>query len=254
MREKFLKQINCVLKENFEKYFQRYQKEKIGVLVSGGIDSSIIAWWIKKIFLKPVFISIAGKNSKDWVYLNILEKFLKIRIIKVSYNLENLKRVILEVNKVYKKNNFYSDLTHLSLGIGLWLALEEAKKREIKILFSGQGPDVLLGGYHRYRNKGLNNLNKIIKNELSLLEKDKKREKILADHWKIRIIYPYLEENFVNLCLIIPADLKIKRGKEKFILREYGKFLGLPKEIVLRPKKSFQYSSGILKATKKLIE
>lgn len=49
----------------------------------------------------------------------------------------------------------------------------------------------------------------------------------------------------------IDPNLKIKNGVQKYILREtFRKYL--PKEIVERKKKSFQYGSGIHKALKKI--
>lgn len=254
MKKRILEEIDFILKRKFEVYKKKYNKEKIGVLVSGGIDSSIIGWWVKKFFPNCIFLSVANEKTKDWFYLGILEEFLKIKIIKIDYDLINLKKSILNVERVYKKYNFSFDLTQISLGAAFWLVLKEAKKRKIKILFSGQGPDVLLAGYYRYQNVNINKLNRLIKNDLFWLKKDKKREKILADEFGISMVYPYLEEDFISLCLKIPAGLKIKEKKEKFILREYGKVLGLPEEIVNRPKKAFQYSTGVFKEIKKLVE
>ncbi|MGB9911222.1 MAG: asparagine synthase C-terminal domain-containing protein [Microgenomates group bacterium] len=254
MNKKILEKIDFILKESFEKYKKKYHKKVVGVLVSGGIDSSIIAWWVRKTFPNCVFLSVACKTSKDWIFLDILEKFLKKKIIRVNYDSKKIKKAIFKVIKIYKKRNFSIDLTHLSLGVCFLLCLEETKKRRVEILFSGQGPDILLGGYHRYKKIKLGELNQTIKNELTLLKKDVKREKILSEKEGIKIIYPFIEKNFIDFCLKIPANLKIKNGKEKYILRKYGEFLGLPEEITFRPKKAFQYSTGIFKAVKKLIE
>jgi asparagine synthase (glutamine-hydrolysing) len=252
--EKILRELDLNLKEIFKKYQQKYKKSKIGVFVSGGIDSSIIAFWVKKIFPDTCFFSLGKESSHDWVFLNILKKFLKRKIIKVSYNSSEVKKYLSKVLDIYRKNCFFEDLTQVSLGVGFWMLLEEVSKRKVKVVFSGQGPDVLLGGYHRYKKIKLEQLNRAIIRDLKELERDKERERMLADYWGVKIVYPYLEEKIFNLFLRLPPELKLKENKEKYILRKYGEFLNLPAEIVNRPKKAFQYSSGIYKEVKKLIK
>lgn len=252
--EKILKELDLKFREIFKKYKQRYRKLKIGAFVSGGIDSSIIAFWVKKFFPDVCFFSLVKESSHDWDFLNILEKFLKRKIIRVSYDTPKVQKSLAKVLDIYRRNCFLEDLTQISLGVGFWILLEEVSKRKGEIIFSGQGPDVLLGGYHRYKKVKIKNLNKAIINDLEELEKDRAREKMLADFWKIKIVYPYLEKKIFNLFLGVAPELKIKEGKEKYILRKYGEFLNLPAEIVSRPKKAFQYSSGIYKEVKKLIK
>jgi asparagine synthase (glutamine-hydrolysing) len=252
--KEILKELDLNLRKIFEEYKQRYNKLKIGVFVSGGIDSSIVAFWVKKIFPEACFFSLTKESSHDWEFLNILEKFLSIKVTKFDYSASLVKRSFDEVREIYRKNFFSADLTQISLGVGFWMLLEEVSKRKVKVVFSGQGPDVLLGGYHRYKKIKREQLNKAIIKDLKELEKDKEREKMLADCWGIKIVYPYLEKEIFNLFLRLPPDLKIKEDKEKYILRKYGEFLNLPAEIVNRPKKAFQYSSGIYKEVKKLLK
>lgn len=252
--EKILKELDLNLRKIFEEYKQRYNKLKIGAFVSGGIDSSIVAFWVKKFFPEACFFSLVKESSSDWGFLNILEKFLSIKIIKIDYSASLVKKSLDEVGEIYKKNFFPADLTQLSLGVGFWILLEKVSLQGIKIIFSGQGPDVLLGGYHRYKKIKLEQLNKAIIRDLKELEKDKERERMLADCWGIKVAYPYLEKEIFNLFLGLPPNLKIEEDKEKYILRKYGEFLNLPAEIVNRPKKAFQYSSGIYKEVKKLIK
>ena len=54
--------------------------------------------------------------------------------------------------------------------------------------------------------------------------------------------------------LSIPEEYKIKDGIRKYVLREVGKSLGLPDKIVMRKKKAAQYSSGMMRAMKKLVK
>ena len=80
-----------------------------------------------------------------------------------------------------------------------------------------------------------------------LLEIDKKRDGIVAKNFGLTLYNPYLEKEFVDFCLTIPQKFKLQKGIEKYILREFSRKKGLPSKIVNRPKKAFQYSTGIQK-------
>ena len=68
-------------------------------------------------------------------------------------------------------------------------------------------------------------------------------------------IAPFLSKKFVDFALKIPVEFKIKGEGDKIrkrILRRAAIDLGVPMSAALRPKKAFQYSSGLHKAILKL--
>ena len=85
----------------------------------------------------------------------------------------------------------------------------------------------------------------MIKKDLPLLEIDKRRDSAVAEYFDLKLINPFLEKDFIKLALQIPANYKIKDKIEKYIVRHYAKLIGLPNELATRPKKAFQYSTGI---------
>ncbi|MCS7093299.1 MAG: asparagine synthase C-terminal domain-containing protein [Patescibacteria group bacterium] len=129
--------------------------------------------------------------------------------------------------------------------------MKKVKASGISYLFTGQGPDVLLAGYHMYQKIPLEFLNQEIASDLYLLEIDKKRDQAIADFFDITLINPYLEKEMIDFCLKLPPEFKINQieGKnyEKYLSRKLAVSLGLPKEIILRPKKAFQYSTKVRK-------
>ena len=86
-----------------------------------------------------------------------------------------------------------------------------------------------------------------IKKDLILLETDKKRDGAMASYFGLTLLNPYLEQDFVEFSLTMPAELKLKDGIEKYFMRKWGEMRNLPIEIVNRPKKAFQYSTGLQK-------
>ena len=70
----------------------------------------------------------------------------------------------------------------------------------------------------------------------------------MANSVELRV--PYLDYELVNLALKVPMIYKLGYGEDnlrKCILREIAKDIGVPSEIVRRPKKAAQYGSGIHK-------
>ena len=78
------------------------------------------------------------------------------------------------------------------------------------------------------------------------------RDSEIAKHFKIKLIAPSLEKDFISFSLKIPKKYKIRKGVQKYILREVATDMGLPKEIASRKKRSIQYSSNSQKMIKKI--
>jgi asparagine synthetase B (glutamine-hydrolysing) len=62
---------------------------------------------------------------------------------------------------------------------------------------------------------------------------------------------PFIDKNLMKFVLSLPSESFIKNKQRKYILRKVGKSLGLSNEIINLPKKSFQYSTGIIKELKR---
>lgn len=248
---KTLDQISILLNNLYFQYQKNLNNKTVGVLVSGGIDSSLIAYFTSKYFKKITLLTITHPKSEDINFVKILNAKLKQTLVTVSYTPEKLQEIKDIVTPILKKNHLAIDPTQISLASAFFLLLEKAKELNIEIIFTGQGPDVLLAGYHMYQKVKINNLNKKIRGDLPLLEIDKKRDSAIADYFGIKLINPYLEKPFIDFCLEIPANYKINQINnetyEKYILRKLGEKLGLPDEIILRHKKAIQYSTKIRK-------
>ncbi|MEM3624204.1 MAG: asparagine synthase-related protein, partial [Nitrososphaerales archaeon] len=72
-------------------------------------------------------------------------------------------------------------------------------------------------------------------------------EKASSPYTEIRL--PYANIDLVKYALSLPLSLKIDplNDQRKLVLREAAIKAGLPKDIVLKRKKAFQYSSGLQK-------
>jgi len=251
--EEYLIQADQLLNRCFQRYSQK--NSKAAVIVSGGIDSSIIAAWVSKSFSQFTLFSLTGPASKDQPFVKLLAQWLKSEVVWVDLaklKKNSLQVALKQVKKLLVSVAIEPNLMQLSLALGCWLLFKKIAKRQINWVFSGQGPDVLFAGYHKYRGK--RRVNQLIRQDLPLLNIDRRREEAIARIFGLKIIYPYLEKEFVNFALEVPARYKYKHQQEKYLLRQYGRRLSLPLQITTRPKNAFQYSTGLQKLVKTVLK
>lgn len=236
----------------YQEYRQKYLNLKVGLILSGGIDSSIIAYFTANFFNKVKFFTLANNDqSEDVHYAKILNQKLKKDHQVVYFDQKIINEIKPTVIDLFEKNQLLLNPTQLSLGLAFFLLCQEAKKDRIEVLFTGQGPDILLAGYHFYKKIPLDQINQEIKKNLSLLEIDNKRDQTMASFFNIQLVNPYLEKKLIDFFLKIPADYKISKINnevyEKYFLRLAAKRINLPVEIILRHKKALQYSTKIMR-------
>ncbi len=216
---------------------------RCGVLFSGGIDSSIVASVASE--YTDVTLYVTGvSNAHDIKTARSAAAQLNLPAIEihlVESDIENavpaVKRIISSINPV-----------EISYELPLFFV---AKNSREKILLSGHGADELFAGYAKYLNA--ENLTKELDSDLATLStvgilKSKKT----AAYFGKELRAPFLEPEVIDVCSKIPVEYKIKNGVRKYILREFGRTLGFPEEIITCKKKAAQYGSGIMAVMKGL--
>ena len=123
---------------------------KIGIMLSGGLDSSAIASIVSKIDKKHKFqlLSFINKSKKfdESKFIELMENHLNTKSLKVKLP-DNCNKYFELLKEVSKKIDTplpgASNLAH-------YLMMKEAKKNDLKVLLSGQGADEALCGYGKY--------------------------------------------------------------------------------------------------------
>lgn len=249
-----LKKLDRLLNKSFSKI---PSAKKVGVLFSGGIDSSQIAWYAKRNDLEPVLFTFGTQYSKDLAYAQKLAGELKLPLVYLNLTKEKISQVIPEVKKFLAKAGIEPNLMQISLAIGFYLIGQKAREKNIELFLSGQGSDELFGGYNKYL-KLLDNQEELIKQMANdtdnLFKVDVIRDKTMTEESGIAIYFPYLDKEFIDYVQTLPLSLKINSDSRKWLIRELGKYNGLPEYIFSRPKNALQYSSGIQKIAEKILK
>jgi asparagine synthase (glutamine-hydrolysing) len=233
------KEIARRLKKELE--VQVKQNSIEGILLSGGLDSSILSSFVPGVSAFTVSLENHGddvKYASKVAQLFGLRHYIKIITIKEAID------VIPEVIKIL--HTF--DLA-LPNDIAIYFALKLANSHKIKKIMTGDGGDELFAGYS-YMHK-LNDLEGYIQGLAKRMHFSSQK---LGQAFGIKIIQPYINEEFIKFALSIPIEVKVKRlsnGKVwgKWIMREAFKD-ALPKEIVWRDKIPIEYGSGMTRLRK----
>jgi asparagine synthase (glutamine-hydrolysing) len=243
----YLNKLDTILSNLFSKYSSI--GDLPGVLLSGGIDSSIISYYVGKTFPAYHIFSMGTLRTKDKKFIDIMTAYLKHDYCWIHLSDEMIRENMGTVEQLLKDVSVPRSLMQMSLAMGYFLIFKEAHKRGVTRVFTGQGPDITFAGYHKY--KSTSDVQAEIMKDLPILAIDQKRDTAMAAHFGITLINPYLEKDMVDFALHVPPGYKIRNGVEKFLLREYAKSIGLPHEIADRPKKAFQYSTGLQQTVRK---
>ncbi len=127
---------------------------KVGIFLSGGIDSTIIAIIAKKFNKKiEAYTSFFSPNSKfkkfneDYEYSKRICKEYNIKLNKVVINEQNLSQRKQLINTLKFLDEPNANLNFFNS----FLQSKCAKRDDCKVILTGDGADEIFGGYERYQ-------------------------------------------------------------------------------------------------------
>lgn len=247
---RFFPQIEIV-NENMIEYNLRYilknavkkrlmSDRPIACLLSGGLDSSIIAAILCKL-LPPSSVktySVGMKGSIDLRYAKLVSEFLGTVHTEVIFTKEEALAMIPEV--VQKTETF--DITTIRASVPMCLLSKYISTHTNDIvIFSGEGSDELFGGYLYFHNapSPLDFQNETLILLKNLLTYDVLRADRSTTSYGLEIRVPFLDIELVDFVVSLDPGIKMPRdGMEKYILRHaFREFL--PDSVVWRRKEAF---------------
>jgi len=232
---------------------KRIPNKKFGILFSGGLDSSFIAFLCNK-FSKQDFIcfTVGLENSPDIkASIKVAAEHDLAHEIKIL-DQEDILETIKILKPLFKDIPKDENLAVLyGVGIVSYQGLKLAKDSGCELVFAGLGSEEIFAGYKRHQEaEDINE--ECWKGLKGMWQRDFLRDTIIASHLKIGAATPYLDPAVIQAAMGIAGEEKLKDGFKKHILRVIAEEQGLHKECAWRPKKGAQYGSSTLKAIKKL--
>lgn len=227
-----------------------------GVLLSGGLDSSITSALAKKYSKKR--IEDEDKNEAWWPQLHSFAIGLK-----GSPDLAAARKVADSIDTIHHEINFTVqegldairdviyhietyDVTTIRASTPMYLLARVIKSMGIKMVLSGEGADEIFGGYlyfHKAPNAKAFHEETVRKLGKLHMYDCLRANKTLAA-WGVEGRVPFLDKEFMDVAMRInPEDKMIKNGRiEKWVIRKAFESY-LPESIVWRQKE--QFSDGV---------
>jgi asparagine synthetase B (glutamine-hydrolysing) len=185
--------------------------KKVGCLLSGGLDSSLVAAIAAQILREKkeslYTFSIGRQGSEDLKCAKIVSEFIGSIHTEVELKFDD-NEFIEDINNIIYITETY-DVTTIRASLPQYkLCKYISKHTDIKILLIGDGSDELTGGYKYFRNAP--NIYEIFKETSKLLSNisyfDVKRADSTISSNGLEARVPFLDTEFVDVYRNIPKD------------------------------------------------
>ena len=241
------------------------QGVNFGILLSGGIDSSLIAKICKDYGYNFRCFCVGIDGSKDIYYAQKISDYLNLDLVTREYGyeeVENLLKEVIEIlpKPIIKDDNYIEYIVKVTVSAVLLGAMRLGNE---ELFLSGIGAEELFAGYQRHskaidaggqwRGLAIENLEKESLNGLKRMHNLVfERDRLICKYLSKSLLAPYLANNVILQAMNMDVSQKIDSYNNKKIIREIASDIGIPEEFYNRKKKGSQYGSGFDKAISKL--
>ena len=208
------------------------------MLLSGGLDSSLVCSIACKIMRGELAeyskksmdenhirysdeintFSIGFEGSPDLKAAQKVGDYLKTKHHSIIITLEEAMLALRDV--IWHLETY--DVTTIRASTPMFLLSRKIKALGYKMVLSGEGSDEVLGGYLYFLNSPTDDEHTLecVRRVDQLQYFDNLRANKSTMAWGLEARVPFLDREFVELGLSIPAELKKRNGVEKWVLRE----------------------------------
>ncbi|MBW2642901.1 MAG: asparagine synthetase B, partial [Deltaproteobacteria bacterium] len=222
-----------------------------GSLLSGGIDSSVIAWLASEAYMNKFgndaclkTFALGVGESEDIKCARLMADHINSDHHELIVDLDQILAVLPEVIRCLE--SFDPSLVRSS--VSNYLISQYAKEKGIEVLLSGEGGDEVFCGYLYLKEFPIEEL---FTRQMECIGFLHNNASLRLDHMNlcnsIRVVTPLISGELLNYAMTIPPEYKQKpdgdQKIEKWIFRKAFENV-LPKEIVWRLKQEFSQGSG----------
>ncbi len=233
---------------------RRYlQSERPGVLLSGGLDSSIVAAAARNVCTDLQTFSVGLQNSPDLEAARLVARHIGSQHHEHVYTEEEILQVLSEV--IYYLESFDAPLVQSA--VANYFASRLAAESGCHAVLCGEGADELFGGYHYV--KDLESPEEVEKELQSIISIGHamgfQRVDRMNNAHSLESHVPFMDLEVMDFASAVPLDWKIYGDEqvEKWILRQ-AFTRDLPDPVVWRRKAQFSHGTGCQEMMEQLAE
>jgi len=235
------KELQEVLSTVFKEYGEQAIKindGRIFTTLSGGLDSTIALAFLRKNFpgaTIETFTMGGDENHPDLQHARLAAKKFNSTHHEFIPSPDEIQGALDEFKKAFPDVDIMRH--HGSLDVFmLYQYLEKSRPRTVIV---HDGIDELMGGYWGHRKEiepikkaeaFTNFWQRLVPDHLEPLART-------ANHFNIKLLFPYLDSRIISAISQIPLDERTTKALSKIPLRNIAQELGVPQEIIDRPKR-----------------
>lgn len=239
-KEKLMEELDEKLSEAVRKRLMA--DVPLGVFLSGGLDSSLIAAIARKHAKGELHSFAVGiKGSEDLYYSKMVAEHLGTTHHVFEYTKQDVIKALPQV--IYYLESF--DPALVRSAIPTYFVSRLASKY-VKVVLSGEGADELFAGYEYLKRQEVKDINgELLRITRALHNTNLQRVDRMTMANSIEGRVPFLDVKMVNFAFSIDEKLKLSPVKhiEKWILRKVAEKY-LPEQVVWRKKEKFAHGTG----------
>lgn len=208
--------------------------------LSGGLDSSIIAYFLREKECNAISISTEDFIATDLTFCQLVAKKFNFKLEMKIVSIADLLTAIEETIKILK---VFNDI-EIRNSVVMYLTLKSAKENGQQSIITGDGADELFAGYSFFLKKNDVELQKDLQRIWKIMHFPSKK---IGQALGVKVETPFLDKNVVDFAKTIPVNLKVREKDGK----KYGKWIlrkafedKLPQTIVWRDKSPMQDGAG----------
>ena len=227
-----------------------HDRDHVGVIYSGGIDSFLIAFLVQKLGV-PFTCYVAGRDEGssdiEWARRTAAENGFPLEVKLLSTR--NIENIVPDIMQTIEDHS----LNQVEVAIPVFAAIRMAQEAGERVVLTGQGADELFGGYPWYSTivdrEGYDSFLERSWEDTFLLYKEclEREDKIAMAH-SIELRVPYLDPEVIRFAFRVAPKHKIRKGEDslaKRIHRALGVVLGVPENIAFRAKEAAQHGANV---------
>jgi asparagine synthase (glutamine-hydrolysing) len=214
----------------------------VGVVLSGGLDSSIVLTHVREMHPDCVALTIGAPGSDDLVYARRLCADLRVPHEVITVRPGDVRADDIREAIRMSELTEYGDIINAVVSVPLFA---RARALGLKVVLTGDGSDELFGGYSMYDRIGAAASGRLFQHMIANLHRTElQRVDRVSMGQGVEARVPYLDPALVELAMRLPVQLKVRGGQEKWIMRQAFADM-LPDYITTRPKNPMSHSSGL---------
>jgi len=210
------------------------------ISLSGGLDSSIISFFLQPRKINAISIIADGFLGTDLLYCQtVAQKFG----FPLTLKMVNIEEIITAIDETIKILQIFNNI-EIRNSVVMYLALNSIRKEGHTSIITGDGADELFAGYNFFLKMNKTELEESQKRIWETMHFPTQR---IAKSLGINTESPFLHEKVIDFAKSLPTSYKVKVEHDQ----KYGKWIlrklfenKIPKSVVWRKKAAMQDGAG----------